>query len=209
MREFLRARFPEAHTWREPETELPPERLSLMARLGMAQGTVTEVVAPQAGAGLLITCLLERESAGWEPTALVDGCDAFDPWSVPPAALEKLLWLRCRETDQAMKATDLLLRDGNIPLVLLDLQRHTLRAVQGVASSIWHRLRLLAEKGGCSLCVLTPGRSVPCARSRIILEPCFALADMDKERPVLAAQLHLRTDRQSQVGQAAAWKATA
>ena len=198
MREFMRERFPEAHACTKLEIEPARTGLSLLDGLGLGKGAVTEVVGTQAGTGLLIACLLERETAVWEPTALVDGCDAFDPWSVPPAALERLLWLRCRETAQAVKATDLLLRDGNIPLVLLDLQLHQLRVVQGIPSSVWHRLRLLAEKSGTSLCVLTPGRAIPCARSRVMLEPRFTLADQHEEHRELAAKLHLRKERQVQ-----------
>ncbi|MDB6120157.1 MAG: hypothetical protein JWO08_3938 [Verrucomicrobiaceae bacterium] len=211
MREFMRERFPEAHAHMEPESEPVRTGLSLLDGLGLGKGAVTEVVGTQAGIGLLIACLLERETAVWEPTALVDGCDAFDPWSVPPNALERLLWLRCRETEQAVKATDLLLRDGNIPLVLLDLQLHPLRTVQGMPSSVWHRLRLLAEKSGCTLCVLTPGRAIPCARSRVMLESRFTLADQHEEHRELAAKLRLRTDRQPQavLGSAPAWKAIA
>ena len=35
--------------------------------------------------------------------------------------LSRLLWVRCRGAAEAMKAADLILRDGNLPLVLLDL----------------------------------------------------------------------------------------
>lgn len=211
MREFMQAKFPEAHVRMEREIESVRTGPSLLDGLGLGKGAVTEVVGAQAGAGLVIACLLERESAVWEPTALVDGCDAFDPWSVPPAALERLLWLRCREIAQAVKATDLLLRDGNIPLVLLDLQLHPLRTVQGMPSNVWHRLRLLAEKSGCTLCVFTPGKTIPCARSRVMLESRFTLADQHEEHRELAAKLRLRTDRQPQAarGSAPVWKAIA
>jgi len=206
MREFLRARFPGAHVPLVPEVASVRTGQGLLDGLGLAQGCITEVVSSQTGAGLVIACLLERDSAVNEPTALVDGCDAFDPWSVRPAVLEKLLWLRCRETAQAVKAADLLLRDGNIPLVLLDLQLHPLRVVQAMPSSVWHRLRLLTEKSGCCLCALTPGRSIPCARSRVVLEPHFTLEDQHDEHQALAAKLRLRADRQSQqpMGAAAA-----
>lgn len=172
---------------------------SLLDGLGLAKGAVTEVVSAQGGGGLLIACLLEHQGTVNEPVALVDGGDAFDPWSVAPAVLERLLWLRCRETTLAVKAADLLLRDGNIPLVLLDLQPHALKEVQGLHSSLWHRLRLLAEKSGTSLCVLTPGRCVPCARSRVVLEPRFTLEDQHQEHNALAARLHLRQDRQAHI----------
>ena len=196
FREFMRTRFPEAHFPVEPGVHPLLTGQSLLKGLELAKGAITEVVASQSGAGLLIACLLEREGAVTELTALVDGSDAFDPWSVSPAALEKLLWLRCRETMQAVKATDLLLRDGNIPLILLDLQMQATKAVQGLPASIWHRLRLLTEKSGCCLCALTPTRSVTCARSRVVLEPRFTLDDQHQERQIVANRLHLRLDRQ-------------
>ena len=194
FREFMRSQFPEAHFPTGGEAQPLSTGQALLDGLGLAKGTITEVVGTQSGAGLLIACLLEREGSTTEPTALVDGCDAFDPWSVRPAVLEKLLWLRCRETTQAVKAADLLLRDGNIPLVLLDLQLHEARNVQSLSTSVWHRLRMLTEKSGCCLCALTPVRSITCARSRVMLEPRFTLADQHQERKAVAGHLRCRKE---------------
>ena len=166
--------------------------------LQLSRGAITEVVASSAsaGAGLLVSGLLQRESACRELTALVDGCDAFDPWSLTAAAMERVLWVRCREPNQAIRASDLLLRDGNIPLVILDVQMHSPRAVQGLPSSVWHRLRMLAEKSGVTLCAFTPARSVACARTRVRLEQHFDLMDQYRERSTLLASLPMQMDRQ-------------
>jgi hypothetical protein len=147
------------------------------------------------GAGILIAALLEREITVREATALVDGRDAFDPFSVPSEALEHLLWVRCRDVAKAMRVTDLLLRDGNLPLVILDLQAQTTREVQSVPASSWHRLRVLAEKSGVALCAFTPCQTVPCARARLVLEQRFTLEAMERPRRELVECLRTRVVR--------------
>ena len=199
FRDFLRARFPEAHaSMQVPEAAAALSPVFGLEVLDLCKGAITEVVAPSlsCGAGLLLNELLQHEKTCREFTALVDGCDAFDPWSLESSALERMLWVRCREPAQAVRATDLLLRDGNIPLVILDLQSHPARAVQSLPSSSWHRLRMLAEKSGCSLCAFTPVRTVTCARTRVRLTQRFDLSDQDKDRATLLSALSLQVDRQ-------------
>jgi len=199
FREFLRARFPEAHAQTMPEAKTADvATASWLESLHLGKGTITEVVASAAsnGAGLLISGLLQRESACRELTALVDGGDAFDPWSIEAAALERVLWVRCREPNAAIRASDLLLRDGNIPLVILDLQMHAPRAVQSLPSSVWHRLRMLAERSGTALCAFTPARSVVCARTRVRLDHRFDLMDQYQERNTLLDALSVQVERQ-------------
>ena len=53
---------------------------------------------------------------------MIDGRDTFDPQSQPPGACDSLLWIRCRAAKDAVRAADLLLRDGNLPLLLIDLE---------------------------------------------------------------------------------------
>lgn len=208
FRELLRAKFPEAHATAAQHLKAAaaaePVRsgVSCLDGLGLAKGALTEVVGPQPGCGigLLIASLLQREqpaALSVEPTALIDGRDAFDPWSLPAAVLDKLLWVRCRETGEAIKAADLLLRDGNIQLVLLDLQMQPPTAVRSLPLSVWHRLRMLAEKSGASLCAFTPCQIVSGARSRILLEHPFTLDDLYRSRTALAAKLTARIERTS------------
>lgn len=202
FREFLRARFPEAHAHAQMVPAVAPARagVSCLDALELGKGGITEVVAsvPSAGAGLLMAGLLQRASAAREFIALVDGSDAFDPWSMTTSALERLLWVRCRAPAEAIRATDLLLRDGNIPLVLLDLQQHAARAVQSLPSSVWHRLRMLAEKSGACLCAFTPARAVPCARTRVRMEHRLSLHDQYEERSALLTALPVQVERQRQ-----------
>jgi hypothetical protein len=94
-----------------------------------------------------------------------------------------------------MRVTDLLLRDGNLPLVILDIQAHTPREVQSVPASSWHRLRVLAEKSGVALCAFTPCQTVPCARARLMLEQRFTLEALERPRRELVECLRARVVR--------------
>jgi hypothetical protein len=197
FRDLLRDKFPAAHAVALPQAERPCTGIPCLDAVGLARGAITEVVGEVegCGAGTLIAALLERETTVREATALVDGRDVFDPGSVPPKALEHLLWVRCREVTKAMRVTDLLLRDGNLPLVILDLQAQTPREVQSVPASSWHRLRVLAEKSGVALCAFTPCQTVPCARARLLLEQRFTLEALERPRRELVECLCTRVVR--------------
>ena len=84
--------------------------------------------------------LIEAAHAARRPLALVDANDSFDPDGATNEQLAALLWVRCTGLEQAVHATDLLLRDGNLPLVVLDLMMCDGRQAQAVHSSTCHRL---------------------------------------------------------------------
>ena len=60
-------------------------------------------------------------------------------------ALEQLLWVRCRDIEQALRATDLLLRGGGFGLIAVDLADIEPRTVRGVALNTWFRFRRAVE----------------------------------------------------------------
>lgn len=191
FRELLQSKFPGAHPARKEEGEALITGVACVDAVRLPRGAVMEIVGERAssGVGLLLAALLQRESAVAEYTAMVDGCDAFDPWSVPALSLERLLWVRCQQVTQAIKAADLLLRDGNISLVLLDLQLYATRDLLRLPSSVWHRLRMLGEQSGVTTCIFTPGPLISCAASRLVLEPSLAADDQYRDRADLVSAL--------------------
>lgn len=197
FRAMLEARFPEAHAVRQMGSSVLTG-IPCVDAVGITPGHITEFVSPlgSSGSGLLLAALIEgADETLREQVALVDGADAFDPRALSPQALGRLLWLRCRDVQKAVRAADLLLRDGNIPRVLLDLQPCPERAVREIPSQAWHRLRLLAERSGAALCAFTPFQAVPCARSRLLLDLQLPLEVLDVERPDLVASLNGRVIR--------------
>ena len=99
--------------------------------------------------------------------ALVDAARTFEPSDCPSAALARLLVVLCEDAMQAVKSADLLLRDGNLSLVILDFQSVPPRQLQGIPANTWHRLQRLAEQTTAAVLVLTPSPMIEAAQVRI------------------------------------------
>lgn len=94
----------------------------------------------------MMSALASRTSEG-EACVLLDGRDAFDPYSAKAAGvkLDRVLWARCRNIDQALRATDLVLHAGGFGLVALDLGDIAPELVGRVPLSVWFRFRRAVE----------------------------------------------------------------
>ncbi len=166
LRDLIQQRFPSAAAPVFKESAPASESPALLP------GRLVEIVGPTSG------LVLQRFIHG-QRTALVDGADAFDPAGIDPADLQRLLWVRCRKAAEAIRAADLLLRDGNLPAVLLDLRLLPQRDLLSLPSSIWHRLRMLAERGDAAAAVFSPCKVVACAARRWFLTQEHTLADLE------------------------------
>jgi hypothetical protein len=126
---------------------------------GLPVGGITEVVAlaPSAGGQLLISSLLAATRARRMRAALVDALDAFDPQSHEPSLLQHLVWVRCRTLDEAMHAADILVRDANFALVMVDLRGIEWRALRRVPATTWYRLQRALERTDMAMVVFTAG----------------------------------------------------
>lgn len=162
LRRILAEKFPSAHPASRPSRPrvVPTGVAALDALLGggMPKGEITELVGEGHGSGTaqVIHALLGRVASDGLFLVLVDGADSFDVDVPTPEALARLLWVRCRTAEEALKAADLVLRDRNFPLVILDLKLNPAAQLRRVSSSVWHRLGRLAEHQGCTLLVVTP-----------------------------------------------------
>lgn len=185
LRKSLRDQFPGAHRFPVIEEGVEGADLVKDEALVFAGGTVNEVVSGVGfqGMSLLISRLLDEERE--LPLALVDGQDSFDPESYGNGRCVNLLWVRCTETDQILNATDLLLRDGNLPLILMDLHLLPKRELGRIPNVLWHRFRTEARDSGSALVVLSPMAMVPSAHSRYFIEGEFTLDHLEKISPSL------------------------
>ena len=89
----------------------------------------------------------------------------------------------------ALKATDLLLRDGNLPLVLLDLALNPLPQLRKTPSTVWYRLQRLIEHKSTALLVITPRATVSSAKARLYLTADFDLDALAQPQQELVRQL--------------------
>jgi hypothetical protein len=115
---------------------------------GVARGAVTEIFGP-AGSGKtsFYNHFLAHATAAAEFCALVDGSDTFDPAAAEAAGadLRRLLWVRCRGIEDALKASDLLVHSGGWGAVVLDLAGIPSSIVRKVPMSWWYRFRRAVE----------------------------------------------------------------
>jgi|GEM_PF-469306 len=188
LRQLLADKFPAAE--RKPGGFWPTGLTSLDATEGgLRRGALTELSSSPANGALFIDVMLRSVVRGGAFAALVDAGGTFDPDSYDAATLARLLWVRCTDAPAAMKATDLLLRDGNLPVLLIDLQRMTRAQLAKSPASTWHRFQRLAEQTSVACLILTRQPVVESAQVRIALHNHWTLAAQRKRRSELVADL--------------------
>jgi hypothetical protein len=198
LRQQLAEKFPGLRTNIE---DLPqrdrntwPTGLKQIDRLldnGLPRSAITEIVTEKNGSGsaLVIGALLRQAAADKHILALVDGQDSFDPIRFDNKTLSRLLWVRCKTADQSLKATDLVLRDRNVPLLVLDLQLNPATQLRRIPSSTWYRLQRIVEATSTIFVVVTSRAMVSCAQARLSLHSHFGLPALEKEESELLAKL--------------------
>jgi hypothetical protein len=172
--------------------------LPALDEIGVPRGALSELVTtPTAGPGgsLLLYGLLHAALREGERVVLIDGKDSFAPKSLPQADLDRLVWVRCRDAGQAIKAADLVVRDGNVPLVIALLTLNPAGELRRIPPTAWQRLQLLAEKSGVTLLAFMPQAQIGCARLRISVSGAFPLARLHIARDELTSGLALRVER--------------
>jgi hypothetical protein len=147
----LAGRIPAPFTYRDRKiVETVPAGIPEIDSLtgGLPRGGLTEICGPSCSGrtSLLISALASR-TADAEVCAFIDGRDAFDPHAAEAAGvkLSQVLWVRCRNIDQALRSTDLLLQGGGFGLVVLDLGDIPAETVRYVPLNVWFRFRRAVE----------------------------------------------------------------
>ena len=165
---------------------------------GLPLSAVTELVCatPSCGSQLLLSELLAVTRATRTRVALIDSTDSFDPGSYPDDLLAHLLWVRCRTTAEALQSVDLIARDANLGLVVLDLRRAPEADLRRTPATQWYRLQRAVESTDLAFLIQTPRAVVPSAQLRLVLNTPHALADATRERHLLAGELKPQLQRQ-------------
>jgi hypothetical protein len=201
LRQFLAERLPQARLGMAPERMVPAalptgiESIDQGLGGGLPQGAFTELVAPGEGSGSaqFIHSLLRHTASAGRFLTLVDGADSLDIDALEPEALAHLLWVRCRSTAEALQTTDLLLRDRNIALVVLDLKLNPAHELRRIPGTLWYRLSRLMEQHGGTVLVITPQPLVAGAAARIVSRT--RLDHRDLERSPDSLDLRFETEQ--------------
>ena len=195
LRQLLAERFGQSQPSSE---ETYRTGLTALDEVGIPRAALTEVVSSISsgpGGALLLYGLLHAAIGNGERVVLIDGKDAFAPQGLPPGDLKRLLWTRCHEAWEAIKAADLAIRDGNVPLVILLLTLNPPGELRRIPATVWHRLQMLAEKSAVTVLVFTPQAQVGCAKLRLSVGGSFPLDKLHICRDELLPALEVRVER--------------
>ena len=207
LRELLSEKFPTLRTrlaeapptgkfW---PTGIPPLDDSLGG--GLPKGAFTEIIScdQHAGSATLLRALLHHAASENQIVALIDGVDSLDVTQCDEASLARLLWVRCRSGEEAMRAADLLLRDCNLSLLLIDLINIPEAQVRRISPTTWYRFQRLVEETATVCLVFTPRPLVSPAAARITIHSRFSLNALDSPEDELLRLLKVEVSTTRQV----------
>jgi hypothetical protein len=194
LRRLLAERFPHPFP---PGAAVLQTGLSFLDQIGdgLLKSAITELITPRrsAGSASLVHALLRSAQRDRHFVALIDGSDSFDPGSSDNSALRHLLWVRCRKAFDAIKAADLLLRDGNFPLVIVDLVLNTPQELRKIPQTSWYRLQRLVEAVPTACLVINRQSVVSSAQLKLVLENSWTLETFEKDNAI--SHLRFRVQR--------------
>lgn len=136
---------------------------------------------PKYGSASLVHAFIRGAYRDKYFVALIDGRDSFDPCALANSILHQLLWVRCIKALEAVKAADLLLRDGNFPLVIVDLILNSAEELRTIPQTTWYRLQRLVESVPTACLVLTRYEMVSSAQLKLVLENSWNLETLEKD----------------------------
>lgn len=195
LRQLLAERFPQPFPHPSPRLATGLSTIDETLGGGLPKSAITELSTPNvsAGSALLIYTLLQRAHRDGYFLALVDGRDSFDPQPLGNLRLRNLFWVRCAQALQAVKAADLLLRDGNFPLVVLDLVLNAPQELRKIPQTSWYRLQRLVETAPTAFLVLTRSSMISSAQLKLSLDNTWTLNDLEQDHS--AARLNVIVKR--------------
>lgn len=178
LRRLLSEKFPSLPTGLNNQSRLPkhfwPAKLASLNAAWpdqLAKGAVTEIVCGgnNSGSAGLIHALIHRAAEERRIIGMIDGADSLDVVSLTPQDLSRLLWVRCRCASDALKCADLVLRDGNFSVALVDLKMNPTSELRNIPAMTWYRLQRLVENTSVVCVVFTPRQLVGATRQRFHL----------------------------------------
>ena len=195
LRDLLGQRFPKVRMNLAKKSPTRPcfatgiPQIDGLLQGGLPKGVVTEFVSAQAGGTLTLRRILRHAGQERQRVALIDGADAFDPGCLNNDLLAALLWVRCVDAGQALKAADLVLRDGNMPLVILDLHSNPAKQLRKIPGTTWYRLQRIIEPTPTALLVVTPRPLVSSAEVRLSLANQFTFQSWEQTEAELVSRM--------------------
>jgi hypothetical protein len=207
LRNLLATRFPQAQMLMGTRLVTGLASFDQPIGGGLPKGAITELISRGSpGSASLIHALIHGAYRDKYFVALIDGRDSFDPCALANSILRQVLWMRCTKALEAVKGADLLLRDGNFPLVIIDLILNSLEELRKIPQTTWYRLQRLVESVPTACLVLTRYEMVSSAQLKLVLENSWNLETLEKQEAisqlrVMVKRSHLKSEIRSQTSE--------
>ena len=201
LRNLLAKRFPHPSSTTASRLSTGLPFLEEPIRGGLPRGAITELISPgiSAGSASLIHALIHCAYRDNYFMALIDGRDSFDPCGLNNAWLQHLFWIRCSKASEGVKTADLLLRDGNFPLVILDLTLNAPEELRKIPQTNWYRLQRLVEALPTACVVLTRYEMVSSAHLKLVLENSWDIHTFETEDALSRLRIVVKRSHLSEV----------
>jgi hypothetical protein len=201
LRKLLAERFPQPAVTATTRLATGLPFLDQSIGGGLPRGAITELISPQTstGSASLIHAFIHGAYRDSYFVALIDGRDSFDPCGLDNDFLRCLLWIRCSKASEAIKAADLLLRDGNFPLVVIDLGLNSPEELRKIPQTNWYRLQRLVELVPTACLVLTRYEMVGSAQLKLVLENSWNLETLEKQDAISQLRIVVKRSHLSSV----------
>jgi len=109
-----------------------------------------------------------------------------------------------RQFFEAIKAVDLLLRDGNFPLVIVDLVLNAPEELRKIPQTNWYRLQRLVEVVPTACLVLTRYEMVSSAQLKLLLENSWDIRTFETQNAlsqvcIVVKRSHIQPEGRTQL----------
>jgi hypothetical protein len=160
---------------------------------GLPKGAITQLLIPNisSGGAIVLHEIISAMHDVSQYVALIDSKDCFEPAADHPL----LLWIRCHNVLQALKATDLILRDGNLSLVILDFKENQDKELRKIPGSSWYRFQRIVEENRNALLTITRHPIVTSAQISVTMTHQLCLDDLSTLRTDLIKFISLQIVR--------------
>lgn len=164
---------------------------------GIGQSATTEICGSSRNCALLLDAILQSASSQGVLSAIIDGGNSFEPGDYNAISRGGMLWVSTHTPKSALQATDLLLRDGNLPLIALDLHGFGPSHLSKIPVSTWHRFARLLEQNNSALLVFNPQPLVEGCQTRVTSQSKWSVKELDARRSQLIESLPLQIFRRN------------
>ncbi len=193
LRQILAERYPQQTGTRSLCAPTGWSPLDSLLGGGLPKGAITQLVIPNisSGGAIVLHEIIEAMHEASQYVVLIDSRDCFEPATDHPL----LLWVRCNSILQTLRATDLILRDGNLSLVILDFKENRDEELRKIPGSTWYRFQRIIEESSNAMLIITRHPIVNSAQTTITTMHRLCIDDLSTQRTDLVKFISLEIIR--------------